>query len=396
MCNHRALPTLLLFAALLLTACGGDAVVYAPTALPPDLSPQVWAHPSGAFSVAVPRHWAVYVQNDATLASASFSPPGAPAPVLTVAAIRVGAALDDTALGTLAAEIQSTHRPDQRRYTQTAVERTPDGAWRFSGARLNPDGSQTPLNTFISTAGGLVALADAAVPTDPALLADVQRAVNTITLNADSPLPPAEPAAFGFIRVAALEAQNTAAWTNSSGVLFVTGEIANHTGQLLETVPVRVALTDAAGNTVIEANDFTMGYHLPAGGFAPFSLRFGQGQPAEALGYRVTVGDGALFPPPRPVMGAPALAWTDSSTFSPDGSLSIMGTVTHTGEGATARDLLGVITVFDSTGDVIGAWFTPLGIASLAAGESADYAVRVPELGGGARNYIIDVQGYGG
>ncbi|MCU0463616.1 MAG: hypothetical protein MUF38_03495 [Anaerolineae bacterium] len=368
MCNHRALPTLLLFAALLLTACGGDAVVYAPTALPPDLSPQVWAHPSGAFSVAVPRHWAVYVQNDATLASASFSPPGAPAPVLTVAAIRVGAALDDTALGTLAAEIQSTHRPDQRRYTQTAVERTPDGAWRFSGARLNPDGSQTPLNTFISTAGGLVALADAAVPTDPALLADVQRAVNTITLNADSPLPPAEPAAFGFIRVAALEAQNTAAWTNSSGV----------------------------GNTVIEANDFTMGYHLPAGGFAPFSLRFGQGQPAEALGYRVTVGDGALFPPPRPVMGAPALAWTDSSTFSPDGSLSIMGTVTHTGEGATARDLLGVITVFDSTGDVIGAWFTPLGIASLAAGESADYAVRVPELGGGARNYIIDVQGYGG
>jgi hypothetical protein len=380
--------------AVALTGCAGDAVVYAPTPLPPDLSAQPWAHPSGAFSVAVPRHWAAFAQNEANFSSASFTPPNQPTPILTIAVIRLGSAPDPATLQALAAELQTTHRADRNRYTQTSAETTPDGVWRFGGARLNPDGSQTALNTFIGATGDLLMLVDAHLPADPNLLAEVQRAVNTVTLDPASPLPVAELSTFGFVRASALEAQNTAAWTNGTGVLFVTGEVANASGQPLENVPVRVALTDAAGNVLIEAGDVTMGYALPAGGFAPFSLRFGQGQPADAVGYRVAVGDGALFPPARTVVGAPTLEWTDDSTFAPDGSLAITGSVSNTGD-QTARDLLGVVTVFDATGSVIGAWRSPLDVPTLAAGESAAYAVRLPELGGGARNYILDIQAYG-
>ncbi len=389
-----ALPLILILTAALLSACGGDAVIYAPTPLPPDISAQAWTHPSGAFSVAVPRHWAVFTQNDAALSSASFSPPNVGAPVLTVSAIRLATPPDPASLDSLAAQIQAAHRPDLRRYTQTAAELTPDGAWRFSGARLNPDGSQTALNTFISANGSLLIVADSIVPSDPALLVEIQRAVNTITVNPESPLPVTELSTLGFVYSAALEVQNVAAWTNSTGVLFVTGEVANHTGQTLETVPVHVSLTNPAGNAVIEAGDYTMGYHLPAGGFAPFSLRFGQGQPSDATGYRVTVGDGAMFPPARPIMGAPDLSWTDSSSFAADGSLLISGVLTNNG-GQIARDSLGIVTAFDSAGDVIGAWFAPLGIPELAGGASSEYTVRVPELGGGARNYIVEIQAYG-
>lgn len=393
MMHKRLLPLIILLFTTLLTACEGDAVVYAPTPLPPDLSPQTWTHPSGAFSVAIPRHWTTFIQNDAALSSVSFSPPNRGTPVLTIAAIRLETAPDPDTVDSWAAQIQTAHRPDLRRYTQTSAERTPDGAWRFSGARLNPDGSQTALNTFISTTGNLLIFTDSVVPTDPALLADIQRAVNTIIPNPDTPLPITELSTLGFIHTAPLEVQNVAAWTNPTGVLFITGEIANYTGQTLETVPVRVALTDSTGNTLIEAGDFSMGYHIPTGGFAPFSLRFGQGQPAEAFGYRVTVGDGALFPPARPILSAPDLSWSDDSSFAADGSLLINGTVTNHST-QTARQLLGIVTVFDSAGDVIGAWFAPLGISELSGGATTDYAMRVPELGGGARNYIIELQAY--
>jgi len=379
--------------AMLLSACDGDAVIYAPTPLPPDISAQPWTHPSGAFSIAVPRDWTVFVQNDAALSSASFSPPNLGEPVLTVSVIRLDIAPDPTTLESLAAQIQAAHRPDLRRYTQTAADLMPDGAWRFSGARLNPDGTQTALNTFISTNGNLLLMTDSVVPSNPALVTDIQRAVNTVTVNTDTPLSVTELSSLGFVHTAFLEVQNVAAWTNSTGVLFITGEVANHTGQTLETVPVRVSLTDSVGNALIEAGDFTMGYHLPAGGFAPFSLRFGQGQPADALGYRVTAGDGPMFPPARSVISAPVLSWTDSSSFAADGSLLISGLLTNIGT-QTARDPLGVVTAFDSSGDVIGAWFAPLGIPELAGGSAVEYTVRVPELGGGARNYIIEIQAY--
>ena len=376
----------------LLTGCGSGAVVFAPTPLPPDLTPVTLRHPSGAFSIAAPPHWGLYTQNDGAVASFSFSPPGYDFPVLTASVIHLAGESPDIAQ--LASDYQSLHRPDLQRYVETAREAQFDGSWRFSGVRTLSDGTQLALNTFVRLDGEYVSVVEALAPSDTSLRAELERSVNTVTISSAAALPPAELSALSFVHTSSLEIQNTAAWTNPTGVLFVTGEVANHTGQAIADMPVRVSLLDAKGIVLLEASDAAMGYQIAAGGFAPFSLRFGQGQPVDAVGFRVTLGDQPATPPSRPIISAPVLQWTDASLFTPEGHLLVSGTVTNTGN-QTAREPLALVTVFDGSGDAIGAWFQPLTARDIAPGASVDYEIRVLELGGGARNYIVDIQGLG-
>ncbi len=382
---------LILIVLTVLAGCDTGAVVFAPTPLPPDLSPVTVRHPSGAFSMAAPPHWGVYTQNDGAVVSMSFSPPGYDIPALTAAVIQLAAASPD--ITQIAADYQTLHRPDLRRYTETARDNLPDGSWRFGGIRTLSDGTQLPLNTFIRLDGSLVSVVETVVPDDENLRAELERAVNTLAIDPAASLPPAELSALSFVYASSLEVQNTAAWTNSTGVLFVTGEIANHTAEAIAHMPVRVSLLDSDQNVLIEASDVAMGYQVASGGFAPFSLRFGQGQPVDAAGFRVTMGEQPSGPPDRPVLGAPVLQWTDESLFTAEGHLLVSGNVTNTGN-QTARDPIALVTVFDGSGDVIGAWYQALAAREIGPGESVDYEIRVLELGGGARNYIVDIQAY--
>ena len=382
---------LILIVLTVLAGCDTGAVVFAPTPLPPDLSPVTVRHPSGAFSMAAPPHWGVYTQNDGAVVSMSFSPPGYDIPALTAAVIQLAAASPD--ITQIAADYQTLHRPDLRRYTETARDNLPDGSWRFGGIRTLSDGTQLPLNTFIRLDGSLVSVVETVVPDDENLRAELERAVNTLAIDPAASLPPAELSALSFVYASSLEVQNTAAWTNSTGVLFVTGEIANHTAEAIAHMPVRVSLLDSNQNVLIEASDVAMGYQVASGGFAPFSLRFGQGQPVDAAGFRVTMGEQPSGPPDRPVLGAPVLQWTDESLFTAEGHLLVSGNVTNTGN-QTARDPIALVTVFDGSGDVIGAWYQALAAREIGPGESVDYEIRVLELGGGARNYIVDIQAY--
>jgi len=64
-------PHLILYAFIVLlfgAACQNNAVVFAPTPAPEDLSPLRYEHPGGAFTVDVPREWSVFTQNTAQLA----------------------------------------------------------------------------------------------------------------------------------------------------------------------------------------------------------------------------------------------------------------------------------------------------------------------------------------
>ena len=382
---------LILIMLTVLAGCDTGAVVFAPTPLPPDLSPITVRHPSGGFSIAVPPHWGVYTQNDNTIVSVSFSPPGYDIPALTAAVIQLAVETSDPTQ--IVADYQTLHRPDLRRYTETARDNLPDGSWRFGGVRTLSDGTQLPLNTFIRIDGAFVSVVETVVPDDENLRGELERAVNTLAIDPAASLPTAELSALSFVHTSSLEVQNTAAWINSTGVLFVTGEIANHTTEPLAQMPVRVSLLDASQNVLIEASDVAMGYQIAPGGFAPFSLRFGQGQPVDAVGFRVTMGDQPTSPPERPVVGAPVLQWTDESLFTAEGHLLVNGTVTNTGN-QTARDPMALVTVFDGSGDVIGAWYQALAAREISPGASVDYEIRVLELGGGARNYIVDIQAY--
>jgi hypothetical protein len=386
----RVLSLLLI---LLLAGCESGAVVFAPTPLPPDLSPLRYEHPSGAFSLSVPRSWSVYTQNTGTLASAAFSPPDSTEALLTVAVINSGQPIEGTRFGELMEQYQTLYRPDLNRYTPQDRQAMGDGSWRLSGYRTTAAAPEA-INTFIEFSGSFISVLDVVLSRDGLLQADLQTAINTFRINPQAALQITELSTLSFVRSSSLEVQNVFAWTNPFGVFFVTGEIANYGDQPVSDVPVRASLLREDGTTIIEAVDVAMGYAVPPGGFAPFSLRFGEGKPGDAVDYTVTLGDAnwAENPPSPPAFaGAGTLQWQDESTFAADGALLITGSVTNTGD-SSVRSPLGVVTVFNAQQEVIAAWFSPLSDDHIRADETIPFEIRIPEIGGDPVNYILDIQ----
>jgi hypothetical protein len=335
------------------------------------------------------------VQNSGTLASVSFSPPAADSPLLTVAVVSLGAPLDLTALAEQVEAYQTLHRPDLRDYREQSRNALGDGSWLVSGVRTPAGSDPVPLNTFIEARGALLAVSEVILPADAVRRTELQTALNTLTLTPDtSTLIPAEPAALGLVRTQRLEALNTSAWTNSIGVLFVTGEVRNNTETPLTRIPVTVTLLDTRGGVLLEASDFVMGHGIAPGGFAPFSLRFGEGLPNDATRFMVRLGAGEALPNETRLYGAGTLEWEQESTFTPENHLLITGTLTNRRDFAV-NQLIAHVTVFDAQGRVIGAWISPLQDAPLLGGDSVPFEVRVLELDSAPANYILDIQGLG-
>ncbi len=380
---------------MFLGGCAQGAVQFAPTPLPPDVSPLRFEHPSGAFSISVPRDWSAYVQNTGALASASFAPPDSDSPLLTVAVVSLSAPLD---LPTLAAQVeayQTLHRPDLRDYREQSRSALGDGSWLMAGVRMPPGSDPVPLNTFIESRGTLLAVSEVILPSDAVRRTELQTALNTLTLTPEtSALVPSDVAHLGLVRTQRLEVLNTRAWTNDIGVLFVTGEVRNNTDTTLTRIPVTVTLYDARGNVLLEASDVVMGHGVVPGGFAPFSLRFGEGQPSDATRFVVRLGAGEPLPEDTTLYGADALAWEQESTFTAENHLLVTGTLTNTRDFPIGQ-IIAHVTVFDGQGRVIGAWFSPIQDAPLAGGQSVPFEVRVLELDSAPTNYILEIQGLG-
>jgi len=372
-----------------LSACGGGAVVFAPTPLPPDTSPLTYAHSSGAFSLVVPRLWASYEQLTAPLAVASFSPPNG-APLLTAIAIQLESPVGPNDLEALIEQYQTQLRPDLARYSEQARQREPDGVWRIVGLRQVAEGRAQSIDTFIVAQGATLGLLEVVVPDDPALQAALRDSVNSFRL-AEQPRLPVVPFS-SIVRWASapLEIVNLSTWTTPQGVFIISGEVANRTPQPMRGVSVRAVL-EGGGVPPQEALDEVMGYAIPPEGFAPFSLRFGQGTRG-ARSFSLSL----LAPPPDPalpaVIGAEALRWEDASQTAQDGALFITGRVSN--EGAPLlRQALAVATVFSPEGRVIGAGFAPISPDIVAQGQEGQFTILISELGGVADRYIVSVQG---
>lgn len=394
---------LVLLCLLLLTGCSGGAVVFAPTPAPPDQSPVLYTHPSGAFSVALPGQWASYEQNTTTLATAAFSAPGSTQPDLLFAVINLGRDVDATEFGSLVDLYQRQVRADTGSYTEQSREAMGDGSWRMTGLRTAPGGKTEPLNTFIQKTGTLIGLIDVLMPADAAKAQTLQGIINSFTLNAGSgsaPLEATDLTTLAFAKDSTLGVLHLATWNTTAGVFFVTGEVANYGSTTITNVPVQVDLRSADGLSVVGAVDQIMGYGIPPGGFAPFSLRFGQGQPSLASIYTVVLGGAGWQPTEATIYGQNEMAWTDESRFDEFNRLVISGTVTNISEN-TIRQPRAIVTVFDGAQNVIAAGFTDVARdvgasgspTDLPPGESASFEITLPEVGGEPQNYIVNLQG---
>jgi len=388
--------TVLLFAT---AGCGGGAVVFAPTPAPPDLSPLRYAHPSGAFTIDVPRNWPVFVQNlgepesPPELAAAHFTPAGQQSPLLTVAVIHAQELVDnpDTELIDLINTYQTQVRPDISRYSEQERQAMGDGSWRLDGLRQTAGGATQQINTFITRAEAYIGIIEVIIPDDAPLRAELETAANTLIINPQAGMPAVPLAALGDVSAASIAVTGVNGWTTPDGVFFLTGEIVNRGTGAVPPVPVRVELLAATGEVTAKAEDTTMGYGIPPGAFAPFSLRFGQGQPAEAARFALAVGGDGWDAMPSALLSAESLTWTDDSTLTDEGYLLINGTLTNTGA-QPIREALAAVTVFDSRRQVIGAWFDTVTEDVLQPGDSLPFSIRVPELGGTPDRYIISIQ----
>ncbi len=382
---------LLLLTFLLLTGCGGGAVVFAPTPPPFDQVPARYDHPSGAFSISVPRQWALYEQNTTTLATAAFSAPGDAEPSLLLAVMNLGREVDSGSFSDLLNRYQTQVRADVGQYAEQSREAMGDGSWRLTGLRQVADGVTESVNTFIQASGTFIGLIEVILPANIERAAALQNVINTFTVHADAGLEPSELTTLAHAKNSSLGVLHVAAWTTPEGVFFITGEIANYGLHSVTGVPVEATLFASDGSVITGAVDTIMGHGIPPGGFAPFSLRFGGGQPTDAATYSVALGKDWTPSSEGTFTGAESLSWTDESRFDAQNRLIISGTVTNTGKG-TVRQPRATVTVFDGQQNVIGAAFADLRPAELESGESAEFEIMLPELGGDARNYIVGIQ----
>jgi hypothetical protein len=379
-----------LLLAMVLGGCSGGAVRFAPTPPPPDESPARYTHPSGAFSVELPRAWAVYERNVVSLAAAAFSPPGTHTPPLKLAAVKLSQSPD---LAAVMDTYQTQVRPDVGRYTEADRQAMGDGSWRLTGLRQMAGGGTQQVNTFISAAGDVVGVVEVIVTEDPALNAQLTEIINTFALQPEPTLDPTDLSTLAFASAMQLEPLNVHGWSSADGTFFITGEVANHSRAPLTEVPVRVVLYTDEGRAVTEASDMVMGYGVPSGGFAPFSLRFGDGQPALTTQYALVFGGGNWTPREAEILGSDVMTWTDEADFTEAGVLAITGEVTNTSQNTYVYEPRAVVTVFDEAQRVIGAGFRDLDDIELEPGETTAFELTVPELGGTPSRYILSVQG---
>lgn len=378
----------------ILAGCSQGAVVFAPTPPPPDFSPLMYRHPSGAFTLDVPRTWTVYEQDGDAFAGASFSPTDTDDLTLTAAVIRLETASEDAEALDVVNAYQQNARP--ARYTEQKRQRMEDGSWRLIGLMETPGGLPETRNTFIEYRNGYVGMIDITLPEAPdtQTIDDVTRIANTFRLNPEAELETTPITTLRRASRNALQITNVNTWRTQDGVYFITGEVTNNGDTLLGSVPVRVELRRDDGAALAEAYDTTMGYGIRPGDFAPFSLRFGQGQPPEARRFRLTLGGTDWEPDsttPEAVARPEALDWSDDSTITEDGTLRIEGRLTNMSD-SVLYNPVGVVTVFDARQNVIAASFAMLEDGRIAPEATVDFTIQVQEMGGQPANYILDIQ----
>lgn len=391
---RHTIQTLLwiLLISISLSACGQGAVIYAPTPLPPDTSPIAYVHPSGTFQITVPRTWSAFSQYMPDLASASFAMPNSVEPVLTITVLNL---VDMPDIATLLNTYQAEVRPDVGRYTETERQAMGDGSWRLIGFRTSIGGVGQAVNTFIQTYGTVISISDIILTQsdNPTLWRTLEEAVNSLQVISPSSLSPttlyhAQKTATNPLRLTTVHI-----WTTRTGVMFITGMIQNASDMPIGGVPIYAGITNGDGAVVKGESGQVLGYAIPANGFMPFSLRFGDGRPIDAQNYTITLGGGGWNPlstTPR-YYGEAYFTVNSQRTDTPEGTVIIRGEVTHIGTNIV-RDPMAVVTIYDNQRRVIATGFTLIKEGVFMPQAVAEFSFNITELGGTPTFHLVTVQ----
>ncbi|MDX2078156.1 MAG: hypothetical protein SFZ02_17120 [bacterium] len=390
--RHYFFLLIALIIVITLSACGQGAVVYAPTPLPADTSPIAYVHPSGAFQITVPRTWSAFSQSLPDLASATFSSPDVSEPLLTVSVLTLS---DVSDIAVLLNTYQTEARPDIGRYTELERQAMGDGSWRLIGLRTTLGGIAQGVNTFFGVQGQTISIIEIVLldEQNPTLARMVEEAVNSVQINPAPPLQPTNLFSAQKTAISPLRLTTVHLWTTSNGVMFLTGVLQNATSAPIGNIPLYAGLQTADGVVVAGESGQVMGYAIPPNGFMPFSLRFGKGQPIEAVNYSLTIGGGGWNPDqatPR-YYGEENFTITSERTLSPEGFVIIRGDVTHIGTDIM-RDPIAIVTLYDTGRRVIASAFMPIKDGVFLPQDTGTFNFNITELGGTPAFHLVTVQ----
>ncbi len=385
-----------LLVVVLLAACDGTLVPAPDGGMPAapiasglaDLPEYV--HAGGLFRLALPGSWSAGDLGDGTAALVTFGPSGS-TPLLTVYAVNTGAALDEaTFQGAMEAYLAADYNAGLTVRDTSAMG---DGSWRATGVRQR-GGAATPVNVFMQRDGAIFSALESAVPAgDAVLMALLTQMVNSYRVDpaADWPVGavgqvPAVPPE--LILVAGnLTFSGLLTYQAPDGAWVVSGRIANRAPYALEGVTIQAALQDSAGRTLVESGAGLPVAVLPDGEYAPFTLRFDAGRPAEAIRLALAADGQQAGSALDAYYGPEHFDWEDRAEYDSEGQLHILGTVWNVGE-ARALDVQALVTVFDPADRVAGYVAHPI-VASLDAGQSTRFDAPIPALGGDPAHYLV-------
>ncbi len=184
--------------------------------------------------------------------------------------------------------------------------------------------------------------------------------------------------------------ENITFYRTALGDLWCLGEIHNTTGQDLEQAGVTVALRDASGKTLAQAQERVQLDLIAPDGRAPFAVRFSS-PPAAFASYSVV--------PWLGVRGYIGNYYRDLEARNLQASgeryavYSVKGNITNVGP-EDAIGVVVVVTTYDALGRVIGSRRSPPDHNVIPRGGDTTFDLQITPAGGPVAGFRVDVLGH--
>ena len=378
-------------------ACQSSPVILVATPMPPDAAFHTYRHPSGAFTIRLPADWSIRDVSRADTVRVEFSPPGNTGLPLTVYVANTGAVLDSASLLDALNKYQSVVNGDASVYHEIGRTAQGDGSWRLIGIRQTPIGARQ-LNTFLQADKAfLTAIETDITSADETRLTQMRAIINTYRADPSAVLTasslssntsPAVNTSSGTIAFA-----NMFTWTDSTGGFNINGELSNVSGGPLEAVRVTAQLYDSSSSVIAEEGDVIASKVLASADSAPFSIRFRNGKPSQAVRYELQASARGAEYNLASYLGADSfIKGNEAPSYTPSGYFVVAGDVVNQTKQA-AHAVRVTVTVYDQEQRVVASQSEFVEKPDLLPGESSHYVATFYQLAGSPMRFVTHVEG---